>query len=269
MLEGGRMAGTVIKAVIIHSGPVGQLRYCLTSLRHVVTDVIICLNNNSRNFEEIEVELSRHRSYFRGRVEYIGEYETFRDLRNRSLEFVEPGEYVLQIDSDERVVGDLRGIELKADGYRIEVTSPHIQRGNRVVVQRDYVFRLFKYYEGFRYVFGVHEQISWNYLDKWVEELNFIKIKHIGYDISESEMDLKVRRNLGLLLREVSEFGPHSYMFYHLGESYLWLGDIRSALKYYEMALERGEILNSKLNLDIREKANRLRRIAGGGNLYE
>ena len=73
-----------------------------------------------------------------------------------------------------------------------------------------------------------------------------VTILHVGYDLSESEMQEKSRRNIALLEAELAKEGPDPYLYYQLGLSCRRLKDHERAFDY----LDAGLSLDVDPNLD-------------------
>lgn len=64
-----------------------------------------------------------------------------------------------------------------------------------------------------------------------------VRVLHVGYDGSETEMNEKCRRNILLLEKELQESGADPYLYYQLGQSYRKLHDYETAYKYFDLGL--------------------------------
>ncbi|MBD5518802.1 MAG: glycosyltransferase [Lachnospiraceae bacterium] len=64
-----------------------------------------------------------------------------------------------------------------------------------------------------------------------------VTILHVGYDLSESEMQEKSRRNIALLEAELAKEGPDPYLYYQLGLSCRRLKDHERAFDYFDAGL--------------------------------
>lgn len=259
--------------ILTHESDFPYLTGCIKSLSGVVKKVYLGDTDiESKSLETLYPILGLYKSYFEEvKVIYLGQTSNFAEARNKMLEYANEGEWILQIDSDERVVvEDSRWVkEFGVDGeegYRVKVSGPHMQKDGRVVNLEEWIFRVFKYRNGIKYKFRVHEQIGHDFVGRGVKELKGLRIVHLGYDIPKGLMDKKVRRNEELILKELLLGGVHSYMLYHLGEMRLWQGDIISALRCYRRALERCEITNPELIKRVEEKVKVLEKRVGGRN---
>lgn len=64
-----------------------------------------------------------------------------------------------------------------------------------------------------------------------------VKVLHVGYDGSETEMNEKCKRNILLLEKELQESGADPYLYYQLGQSYRKLHDYEKACHYFDLGL--------------------------------
>ena len=64
-----------------------------------------------------------------------------------------------------------------------------------------------------------------------------VTILHMGYDLDESKMQEKCRRNIALLEAELAKEGPDPYLYYQLGLSCRRLKDHARAFDYFDAGL--------------------------------
>jgi hypothetical protein len=64
-----------------------------------------------------------------------------------------------------------------------------------------------------------------------------VSVLHVGYDLSEKEMQAKSKRNIALLEEELKKTGNDPYLYYQLGTSYRRLHDYDNACYYFDLGL--------------------------------
>jgi tetratricopeptide (TPR) repeat protein len=163
---------------------------------------------------------------------------------------------VLYLDADERmqtrqfdnIKNKLRTAENDLGALICLIESKHgnISGGNEV--HRGGYPRLFRNlgYPRVCFTGRVHEQISPSLVDAgYGMTKSNIVIDHIGYDISRSELEKKLKRNYRLLLQHVREEPTNGYAWYQLGQT---LGQMKLRDKAEEAilhAMECGNLSNS------------------------
>ncbi len=209
-------------------------------------------------------------------VRNLGEFDFYKGFdyyRNIGLDYLREkfgdGIWVLSLDDDERLVGgiglkdfleDFTG-ENRVVGLRLKLEGWHRQKGGKVIWTAPFCLRLFKLVAGLKYTGKIHEQISQDLVRHGrILKLNEEKarIVHLGYDISEMEMEQKLRRNYKLLMEEIINDKMNGYLLYHLGNHYVWEEKYNEAFLVYKMALKLG-ILNPELIYDVNQKIEKLK----------
>lgn len=101
---------------------------------------------------------------------------------------------------------------------------------------------MFANYPNIRFYGKVHEQIEPSLLNEGLALIQSkILIKHVGYNVSKEEKQLKAKRNLFLLLEDY-EANKSAYSAFQLGLTYNVLRDYENASKYFFIAAESGKI---------------------------
>lgn len=102
-------------------------------------------------------------------------------------------------------------------------------------LERVWVTRLAdrRYYQ---FTGAVHEQLEPLQGDKLVFKAP-VEVLHVGYDVSDSEMEAKARRNIALLEKEIETTDSDPYLYYQLGQSYRRLKQYEKALSCFDMGL--------------------------------
>lgn len=145
----------MLSAIVISKNEEERVEACLKSLKWA--DEIIVVDNGS---SDETVNISKK---YTQKV-YVVEVESFAELRNKAMEKVS-GDWVLYVDSDERVLKDLREeiIELiaKNDAVAYAISRKNIIFGTEVSYGpffHDWVIRLLKKSEFEGWIGDVHEQ---------------------------------------------------------------------------------------------------------------
>lgn len=228
-----------IVALINHKDQFDYLDGCIKSLKDKIKEIY--LGDMSQDKEKLKELVSKYSKDIPiNIIDIPSNIKSFALMRNLVLEKIPIGEWILQIDADERLEGDIFPLSDIYSGYRIMVESPHIQNNGRIVYERNLIFRIFKKKNAsIRYKNRIHEQIIQNFPDNDLGYITSARIIHLGYDISVKEMEEKVKRNITLLKEELANNKQEDgYLWFHLGEMYTFLKDYFAALMAYQKALE-------------------------------
>lgn len=213
------------------------LKECLESVKNVVDEIVIVDTGSA----DATVEIAK--SY--GAAVYNFEWvNDFSAARNFALS-KSSGDWILYLDADERLdansiqeIKQLTGVKQKI-GYYCTILSIDQENGRDNYIR--YV-RLFANYPGIRFYGKVHEQIEQSLLNEGLALIQSkVLIKHVGYNVSLEEKQLKAKRNLFLLLEEY-EAGKSAYHAFQLGLTYSVLRDNENAAKYFLAAAETGKL---------------------------
>jgi glycosyltransferase involved in cell wall biosynthesis len=236
------------------------LEDCLASVANLVSEMIIVDTGST----DRTIEIARRYDAKIFEIPWEGD---FAKARNYSLEkATQP--WILYLDADERLYPPYHplikeAIRLKDfDAYYIRVASqvngvlgnmPHVQSYPR----------LFRRKPEYRFIGRIHEQItpSIEHHGGKFAQLN-VEIEHLGYNLSEAELQAKIQRNLEALQQHVKEMPDYAYAHFQLGQTLILAQKVSEGKKHLEKALALNQ-LNVKLkantllllaNLDFDEK---------------
>jgi hypothetical protein len=250
-----------IVAMINHKDQFDYLDGCLKSLVGRVDEVYI--GDMSKDKGKLNELIDKYKKEFAIKVVNIPpSLKSFALMRNLVLEIIPVGKWILLIDADERLEGDIFPLSDIYGGYRIIIESPHVQNNGRIVYERNMVFRIFKKKnQGMRFKNRIHEQIIQNFDQNDVGYITSARLVHLGYDISVEQMREKVERNIRLLQEEIATFEQvDGYLYFHLGEMYSFLREYFPALMAYKKALQLG-LKNEEMERRAANKFKYLREI--------
>lgn len=193
---------------------------CLQSVVGVVDEIIITDTGSTDNTVEIAKS-------FGANIFHYQWCDDFASARNHSLANTK-AEWILYLDADERLSNNsakiIRNLVLNAKddcgGFICQISNLHkIDDSGKM---KGLYPRLFHNY-GFpkiRFLGKVHEQISPSIfdLDKSIYPSD-VEIEHYGYAISQKEMRVKVKRNLSILSKHITDEPTNGYAWYQLGQT--------------------------------------------------
>ncbi|MFH1196285.1 MAG: glycosyltransferase [bacterium] len=204
------------------------LEGCLESVKNIADEIVVVDTGSTDKTIEIAKKYGAKIFHF----DWISDFSA---ARNYALS-KSTGKWILYLDADERLSDgsrkELKKIILtdKKEGVNCIVKSESKQGGFPNIMQ---YIRLFRNHPKARFTGKVHEQI----VDSLIE-LNFqfsqsgILIDHLGYDISNEDLQLKAGRNLEILLGEYSN-GRDPYVAFQIAQSYGILNDKEKAVEYF------------------------------------
>lgn len=163
----------------------------------------------------------------------------FAEMRNKSIGYAN-GDWILILDADEELIECGKLIEFfttdlceKYNAATIELKSIFSEEGNTFNISA--IPRLFKKYDGFKYIGAIHEQPLWkNPIYNRVAFFN-----HYGYLFVDEELrQKKSKRNKEILLKEIKKNKNDPYLNYQLGKEYIVSKDYEEALLLLEKSNE-------------------------------
>ena len=173
---------------------------------------------------------------------------SFSKAKNAILSQVNT-EWVLVLDSDDRVIRDFTGIlELiknapdDVGGFYVNVISSYEGSTEVKTLQQVRLFR-----SRFRYRYRVHEQVEEVILETGNKILKTnIPILHLGYNnLSLEHYGAKLKRNIKLLIRDLIDYPSNEYLHFMLSEAYAELRG-HGAMDYID---ENGAIVKKQVKL--------------------
>ncbi len=202
-----------------------NLPECLRAVREAVDEIIIVDTGSTDNTVNIAKQ-------FGAKIYHFEWCDDFSAARNESLRHA-TSDYIVYLDADDRL--EREDVE-KLISYK-KIFSPdknevyYFKLVNVYANGRKescYQLRIFPNLKELRFKGRVHEQIGPAVKNLGLEnKFTDICLYHIGYK-DPSVNRLKVERNLKLLLKDLEE-EPNFYIYYYLGQSYLYLGNLQRA----------------------------------------
>jgi len=215
------------------------LKDCLNSVKDVVDEIVIVDTGSSDNTKTIAKE-------FGAKVFDFTWIDNFSAARNFALEN-SSSDWILYLDADERLTESSKDELLNLTkennncAYYCRVRSINNLNGKSSVM--NYV-RLFPNDKSIKFEGKIHEQI-----ENSLRKNNFsilksnIEILHLGYSISENDLQHKAKRNLKILIDEFNR-QPSSYYAFQLGQTYGILNDKINAERYFLNSLKDQNLKN-------------------------
>lgn len=200
---------------------------------HCYADELVVVDTGSVD-ETKELLAENHVAYFSYQWQ-----DDFSAARNFALDKA-TGDWVVFLDADERlkypegIKGNLMClIERQPEAEAVLMPLENIDADNNdMLLDTDRVIRIFRRRDDLRYVGTVHEQLrsigGGGERDVFVAQADVsFTVRHIGY--STGIIQSKLRRNLALILREMSKGNKELY-YGHLAVCYYGLGAYQAAL---------------------------------------
>lgn len=227
-----------ISVCIICKNEEKHIEECLKRLVPTGFEIIVVDTGSTDRSVEIAKKYTEHVYFF----EWCNDFSKAKNYAVSKASH----DWILSLDSDEYLEyfdADALSSTLKSTSVSTQFSAGRIIIRNRFTqdgaptYEQVRVSRLFhRRHYGFQG--AVHEQIE--PLDTQISKTVFdcpITILHVGYDLSEEEMQQKSKRNIDLLLKELANQGDDPYLFYQLGQSYRRIQDYESAFIYFDRGL--------------------------------
>jgi len=207
---------------------------CLGSVKDIVSEIIVVDTGSTDRTVEIA------KSY--GAKVFFHKWSgDFAEARNVSLDHA-TGDWVMFLDADEElVVEDIQRlsellVDTECEGFYFnEISFIGERAGEGSIV--NVAFRLWRNKPEYRFSGAIHEQIIAT-VQSHNPNIGFsaVRINHYGY-LNKSTVDKdKIKRNLGILLKEIEKKPEDSFTRFNLGVEYLRLSDYEKALEQYKKA---------------------------------
>ncbi len=223
---------------------------CLESVKEIVDEIIIVDTGSQDSTKEIAKKHGAKIFDF----EWI---DDFSAARNESLKHCR-GEWILYLDADERLTEDsscnlksmLSKTHHRIGAYHVTIESSHLQLTGESEVHRGGYPRLFRNYgyPKIKFSGNIHEQISPSIINLG-KSVGFsdVVIKHLGYDMSREIMEKKIKRNYGMLIKQVKNHPLDGYSWYQLGQTLAQMQLFKEAESAIRFAVESDKLSDSVL----------------------
>lgn len=212
-----------------------NLKSCLSKVAPFVDEIIIVDTGSTDDTKIIAAE-------FTDKIYDFQWCNDFSKARNYSITKAS-NEWILVLDADE-FIGDF--FRYSIDSFMNNSSNEKkVGRIKRINIMEDsfeckkyteWVNRLFNkrhfYYEGI-----IHEQVTPKNGQNYETESLDITADHIGYTKEVLNRTNKIKRNIDMLKSAVSLNSKDPYLYYQLGKSYYMLKDCKTAVLYFEKAL--------------------------------
>jgi hypothetical protein len=213
------------------------LARALASAAEVVDEVVVVDTGST----DRTVDIAREHG---ARVLTYAWNDDFAAARNVGLDAA-TGDWILFLDADEQLLADdapkLRRLVTRTwrEGFLLTIVNQLGEAGAGTALTQD-VLRLFRNRPGHRFEGRIHEGVLHCMPADAPERLETagVRVDHDGYLTVTRDAKDKGRRNLELLLRQLSE-SPHSaYLHFNLGSEHLAVGDVTAAAEALDRAWE-------------------------------
>jgi tetratricopeptide (TPR) repeat protein len=208
---------------------------CLAAVKPAVDEMIIVDTGSTDRTVEIAESFGATVLHH----EWTGDFSA---ARNVSLEAA-TGDWIIYLDADEVLVEE--------DAPRLHALTGHTWREAFALVETNYTgdiedgtalthnaMRMFRNRPEYRFKGRLHEQMAYalpGYLTERIEYTQ-LRIEHYGYLGVVRDAKDKSRRNLELLLQQAAEGQESAFQSFNLGSEYLALGELETAVGYFEKA---------------------------------
>lgn len=210
------------------------LERCLTSVAHLVNEVVIVDTGSTDKTKEIAAKFTSNIYDFK----WIADFSAARNFAAEKA----TGEWILVLDADEYVdeenfrnfIDELKAEKDQYDSYYAKILNFTGKFGESLA--QNYHDRIYRNNGEIRYYRNIHEQFE-NIIGKPLKNKNSnLLIFHSGYlkhTVSEKN---KSQRNKELLDKEMDIVEQNAFDYFNLGNEYSSLGDYEKALESYLQA---------------------------------
>lgn len=205
---------------------------CLKSVKDIADEIIVVDTGSVDNTSIIARD-------FNAKVINFKWSNDFSKARNKSLEMATK-DWVLYLDCDE-ALDITQVLELKEklnNTSNVGFCLKLINIIDNSLCKGPYLLRVIKNGEGFKFKGRIHEQILPSIYEKYssndIENLDF-NLYHYGYDLSDSELAIKNKRNLEILF-SFEESEKDGFYYFNLGNQYFVSQEFKSAIEAYNKA---------------------------------
>lgn len=225
-----------ISACMIAKNEEKNIKRCIESYKEIVDEIIVIDTGSEDKTVEIAENLGAQVYHFKW-------IDDFAAAKNFALDKAK-GDWIIFLDADEYfdkdcawkirdILNSLNGTKYIAVGCKMI----NMDEVNDKILESFMQARIFKNHKDIRYRNSIHETLSYkNKILHMISYYDQITIYHTGYS---SNITLeKAKRNLNILLDNISKNGEDPDYYRYLCDCYFSLEDYESALKYGEMHIK-------------------------------
>jgi len=217
-----------------------HLKSCIENVKDLVDEVIVVDTGSKDNTVKIAQELG-------ARVYHYKWNDDFSSARNESLKYA-AGDWILVLDADERI-NEKNKIKVKDLIKGKENLAYYLNFKSKINTgcMGDYVYnahpRLFQNRRGIFYQGRIHEEIISSVKNAGgTISLSDVEVEHFGYEEHLYKEKNKAKRNIKILMKELSDNTDNGMIYFYLGESYSLLHQWKRAVEYYKKGAEKENI---------------------------
>jgi glycosyltransferase involved in cell wall biosynthesis len=207
------------------------IAHCLESVREVVDEIVVVDTGSEDATPEIVLR-------FGAKIIEHEWRDDFSEARNVSLSHA-TSQWILFLDADEVLEYESARrlphllLQVKPSHFGCFFCIYNVKEDG-MVSGRHYNVRLFRRWEGVRFVGSIHEQVF--PMGPFV--YSGMNIYHFGYDLNPERMREKNERNVYLLTHALEGRGDDPVVHYHLANLYLLRGEYEQAMVHAHRGLE-------------------------------
>ncbi len=229
-----------------------MIEECLLSVKDIADEIILVDTGSTDKTLEIAKK-------FNCKIIESKWQNDFALARNISIDHA-TSTHILIIDADERLINPeliiptIEKSNSDIGGWLIKNISNASKDGgitNNTFVND--ILRLFINNKKIRYKGIIHEQIINSIIDNGYKiEITDIKMLHLGYSLDKTQMEIKQKRNLDLLNKQIELYPDDYYSLFQRSKTSIALGNISEAEedinKFFKIAPEKGTTYPQALN---------------------
>jgi len=242
-----------ITACVIAKNEEKNISRCLSSVRPIASELVVVDTGSTDNTVSIAKELGASVYFFQW-------VDDFAAAKNFALEKAN-GDWIVFLDADEYLeescVDKVRDIIARIGNAEIDGilgTLINVDSDNKKVQTTIPSLRIFRNHPDLRYEGAIHESLKHRKRAmRLFDGCREITIIHVGYSKSEITRKDKGRRNLTLLLRELSKKTDDPSLHFYLAETYSLMDEYELAM-YYALKVHHTYAVKQRKLVPLMEK---------------